>query len=325
MEEASPGTVAGEETASENSGGVEIWRCRGCEDTSGRVPTIRILNEAWHGPCFLRCSECCDALTSLYYEKDSKLYCHKDYWEKFGELCHGCSLLMTGPVMVAGDYKYHPECFACMSCKVIIEDGETYALVQHSTLYCGKCHNLLVLGPMFERLSTNPPHEQLPYTLTLVSIPAATNGNRGFSVSVEGASSSNSTGVQVKECKICFTVLGRNYSCWLNMTPCHSSASELSRGLGCGLHQDLPPPPSQARIAKKCLMSDCGGAPSGAVTVSVNPQGHPLQRSRVQQAETLAAQSLFAPPAAAHSRSSGPATLCMERCWVKASLVRPSR
>lgn len=199
MEEASPGTVAGEETASENSGGVEIWRCRGCEDTSGRVPTIRILNEAWHGPCFLRCSECCDALTSLYYEKDSKLYCHKDYWEKFGELCHGCSLLMTGPVMVAGDYKYHPECFACMSCKVIIEDGETYALVQHSTLYCGKCHNLLVLGPMFERLSTNPPHEQLPYTLTLVSIPAATNGNRGFSVSVEGASSSNGTGVQVKE------------------------------------------------------------------------------------------------------------------------------
>lgn len=47
-----------------------------------------------------RCSECQDPLTNWYYEKDGKLYCHKDYWGKFGEFCHGCSLLMTGPVMV---------------------------------------------------------------------------------------------------------------------------------------------------------------------------------------------------------------------------------
>lgn len=39
------------------------------------------------------------------------------------------------PWQVAGEYKYHPECFACMQCKVIIEDGDTYALVQHSALY----------------------------------------------------------------------------------------------------------------------------------------------------------------------------------------------
>lgn len=38
-------------------------------------------------------------------------------------------------LQVAGEFKYHPECFACMSCKVIIEDGDAYALVQHATLY----------------------------------------------------------------------------------------------------------------------------------------------------------------------------------------------
>ncbi|KAM6119691.1 LIM domain kinase 2 [Phoenicopterus ruber ruber] len=146
-----------------------------------------------------RCSECQDPLTNWYYEKDGKLYCHKDYWGKFGESCHGCSLLMTGPVMVAGEYKYHPECFACMSCKVIIEDGDTYALVQHSTLYCGKCHNQIVLTPMIEKHSTESLREQLPYTLTLISMPAATDGKRGFSVSVEGGCSSYATGVQVKE------------------------------------------------------------------------------------------------------------------------------
>ncbi|KAF7239873.1 LIM domain kinase 2 [Varanus komodoensis] len=145
------------------------------------------------------CSECQDLLTNWYYEKDGKLYCHKDYWRKFGESCHGCSLLMTGPVMVAGEYKYHPECFACMSCKVIIEDGDTYALVQHSALYCGKCHNQIVLTPMVERLSTESLCEQLPYTLTLLSMPAATDGRRGFTVTVESGHSAYATSVQVKE------------------------------------------------------------------------------------------------------------------------------
>lgn len=49
----------------------------------------------------LRCSVCSDHLTNWYYEKDGKLYCRKHYWEAFGELCHGCSLLMTGPAMVS--------------------------------------------------------------------------------------------------------------------------------------------------------------------------------------------------------------------------------
>uniref|UniRef100_A0A8C2S770 LIM domain kinase 2 n=1 Tax=Capra hircus TaxID=9925 RepID=A0A8C2S770_CAPHI len=106
---------------------------------------------------------------------------------------------MTGPVMVAGEYKYHPECFACMSCKVIIEDGDAYALVQHATLYCGKCHNEVVLAPMFERLSTESVQDQLPYSVTHISMPATTEGRRGFSVSVESACSNYATTVQVRE------------------------------------------------------------------------------------------------------------------------------
>ncbi|XP_029475428.1 LIM domain kinase 2 isoform X2 [Rhinatrema bivittatum] len=179
--------------------GEELWSCQRCAgDIAARDPLVRVGDDCWHSCCF-RCSECQDSLTTFYYQKDGKLYCHKDFWLKFGEQCHGCSLLMTGPVMVAGDYKYHPECFACMSCKVIIEDGDTYALVQHSMLYCGKCHNLLVLAPMFDRLSTSSVHEQLPYILTMVSMPAASNGKRGFSLCVEGESSNSATGVQVTE------------------------------------------------------------------------------------------------------------------------------
>ncbi|XP_071471534.1 LIM domain kinase 2 isoform X3 [Marmota flaviventris] len=179
--------------------GEDAWRCHGCGDHVAPSQRLyRTVNEAWHSSCF-RCSECQDSLTNWYYEKDGKLYCHKDYWRKFGEFCHGCSLLMTGPVMVAGEFKYHPECFACMSCKVIIEDGDAYALVQHATLYCGKCHNEVVLAPMFERLSTESVQDQLPYSVTLISMPATTEGRRGFTVSVESACSNYATTVQVKE------------------------------------------------------------------------------------------------------------------------------
>lgn len=36
---------------------------------------------------------------------------------------------------VAGEQKYHPECFTCVSCEMFIGDGDTYTLVERSKLY----------------------------------------------------------------------------------------------------------------------------------------------------------------------------------------------
>uniref|UniRef100_A0A674NUK9 LIM domain kinase 2 n=1 Tax=Takifugu rubripes TaxID=31033 RepID=A0A674NUK9_TAKRU len=143
----------------------------------------KVFQDTWHNDCF-QCSVCSDHLTNWYYEKDGKLYCRKHYWEKFGELCHGCSLLMTGPAMVAGEHKYHPECFVCLSCKVVIEDRDTYALVERSKLYCGKCYKQVILTPMLEKRSNESIVDSLPHTVTLISMPSAANGKRGLSVSV---------------------------------------------------------------------------------------------------------------------------------------------
>lgn len=38
-------------------------------------------------------------------------------------------------LQVAGEQKYHPECFTCLSCRAFIGDGDTYALVERSKLY----------------------------------------------------------------------------------------------------------------------------------------------------------------------------------------------
>ncbi|XP_031712319.1 LIM domain kinase 2 [Anarrhichthys ocellatus] len=177
--------------------GTDHCYCAGCGGDIQDSFHMKVLQDTWHTACF-QCSVCCDHLTNWYYEKEGKLYCRKHYWEKFGELCHGCSLLMTGPTMVAGEHKYHPECFLCLSCKVVIEDRDTYALVERSKLYCGKCYKQVVLTPMLEKCSHESVLDSLPHTVTLISMPSSANGKRGFSVTVL-RDVNGSASVQVKE------------------------------------------------------------------------------------------------------------------------------
>lgn len=54
-----------------------------------------------------RCCECSASLSHWYYEKDGRLFCKKDYWAKFGELCHGCNdPITTGLIMVRGSIRW---------------------------------------------------------------------------------------------------------------------------------------------------------------------------------------------------------------------------
>ncbi|XP_051962832.1 LIM domain kinase 1-like isoform X2 [Xyrauchen texanus] len=129
-----------------------------------------------------KCCECGASLSHCYYEKDGRLFCKKDYWAKFGELCHGCSEpITTGLIMVAGEQKYHPECFTCLNCHAFIGDGDTYALVERSKLYCGHCYYQTIITPV---TLPDSPCSRIPHTVTLVSIPA-TDGKRGLSVSID--------------------------------------------------------------------------------------------------------------------------------------------
>uniref|UniRef100_A0A674ECI5 LIM domain kinase 1 n=1 Tax=Salmo trutta TaxID=8032 RepID=A0A674ECI5_SALTR len=129
-----------------------------------------------------RCCECSASLSHWYYEKEGRLFCKKDYWAKFGELCHGCNdPITTGLIMVAGEQKYHPECFTCRNCKAFIGDGDTYALVERSKLYCGLCYYRTIVTPVS---LPDSPCARIPHTVTLVSIPASTDGRRGISVAI---------------------------------------------------------------------------------------------------------------------------------------------
>ncbi|XP_053729124.1 LIM domain kinase 1a isoform X6 [Synchiropus splendidus] len=98
-----------------------------------------------------------------------------------------CLRLWKRDKKVAGEQKYHPECFTCLNCRTFIGDGDTYALVERSKLYCGHCYYQTVVSPVS---LPDSPCSKIPHTVTLVSIPASAEGNngrrgRGFSVAVD--------------------------------------------------------------------------------------------------------------------------------------------
>lgn len=113
--------------------------CSGCLNHIAENEYKTALGQDWHPECF-RCSVCDNQLSSWYFERNGLLFCKDDYWTQFGQSCQQCNVIITGPVMVAGDHKFHPECFLCQHCGTFIGDGDTYALIERSKLFCGHCY-----------------------------------------------------------------------------------------------------------------------------------------------------------------------------------------
>uniref|UniRef100_A0A667WZD8 LIM domain kinase 1 n=1 Tax=Myripristis murdjan TaxID=586833 RepID=A0A667WZD8_9TELE len=128
------------------------------------------------------CCECGCILSHWYYERDGQLFCKKHYWARYGEHCHGCKeAITTGLIMVAGEQKFHPECFTCMSCGMFIGDGDTFTLVERSKLYCGHCFCQGVVSAV----KPTSPLTKSSHMVALVSLPPSANGRRGVSVTTD--------------------------------------------------------------------------------------------------------------------------------------------
>lgn len=83
--------------------------------------------------------------------------------------------------MVAGDQKFHTECFTCMNCAMIIGDGDTYTLVERTKLYCGLCF----LQGVVSAAPLTSPLTKSSHMVALVCFPPQHGGHRGLSVAVD--------------------------------------------------------------------------------------------------------------------------------------------
>ncbi|CAB3365343.1 Hypothetical predicted protein [Cloeon dipterum] len=174
-----------EETTTEDG---EPSFCAACRNEVEEGEFVHALNQDWHLECF-RCSACDAALSSWYFEKDGLLFCKDDYCAKYGEACQQCGQVITGPVMVAGDHKFHPECFCCSSCSGFIGDGEAYALVERSKLYCGQCYKRQMRPLLGRQASSSGQAGKPQHSIRLVEIPpvpVSQAGPRTVKLSLEG-------------------------------------------------------------------------------------------------------------------------------------------
>ncbi|KAF5271995.1 hypothetical protein FQR65_LT04976 [Abscondita terminalis] len=159
--------------------------CAGCLNLLDDEEFICALGQEWHLECF-RCSACDASLSNWYFEKDGLLFCKDDYWTRYGECCQQCSQIITGPVMVAGEHKFHPECFCCGSCSLFIGDGDSYALVERSKLYCGQCYKRQ-MQPL-EKTARFQFSPRKPHSIRLVEIPGGQKGIKLSADSLHGKS-----------------------------------------------------------------------------------------------------------------------------------------
>ncbi|XP_055621389.1 LIM domain kinase 1 isoform X2 [Toxorhynchites rutilus septentrionalis] len=173
--------------------GKDYSSCASCYNAIEKEEYISALGQGWHADCF-RCSVCDTHLSSWYFEKEGLLFCKNDYWAKYGECCQQCAQVISGPVMVAGDHKFHPECFCCDSCKIFIGDGEAYALVERSKLFCGNCYKQQMhdtgkaASDSTDRVTpctTENTQKKIPHSIRLVEIPWTGSKKDGIRLAVD--------------------------------------------------------------------------------------------------------------------------------------------
>jgi len=101
-------------------------KCRGCsepivgksvKDSSGR------LTGRYHKHCFT-CRTCNDPFpTAEFYVFDNSPYCERHYHELNGSICAACNRGIEGQYLETDAHrKFHPRCFTCTTCRVVLRD-----------------------------------------------------------------------------------------------------------------------------------------------------------------------------------------------------------
>jgi hypothetical protein len=111
----------------QNTRNASKGNCRGCsepifgksvKDSSGR------LTGRYHKHCFV-CKTCSDPFpTAEFYVFENSPYCELHYHELNGSVCASCHHGIEGQYLETdARTKFHPRCFTCTTCRVVLRDG----------------------------------------------------------------------------------------------------------------------------------------------------------------------------------------------------------
>uniref|UniRef100_A0A5S6QN20 Actin-binding LIM protein 1 n=1 Tax=Trichuris muris TaxID=70415 RepID=A0A5S6QN20_TRIMR len=97
--------------------------CAACDQCISSGQVLLALDTQWHTWCF-KCTVCHCVLHGEYMEKDGLPYCVRDYDLQFGIKCHECNKYISGRVLQAGNFHFHPNCARCSRCEAPFLDGQ---------------------------------------------------------------------------------------------------------------------------------------------------------------------------------------------------------
>ncbi|ORZ33652.1 hypothetical protein BCR44DRAFT_127235 [Catenaria anguillulae PL171] len=102
---------------------VTLPRCGGCKNVITRDTRVcAALGRKYHPQCFV-CAKCSTSFPdkSFYVLKDQP-YCRQCYHEENGTICGGCQQPIEGPCACVVEGRFHPNCFACATCRDPLTD-----------------------------------------------------------------------------------------------------------------------------------------------------------------------------------------------------------
>eukprot|EP01117_Protostelium_nocturnum_P007625 TRINITY_DN2731_c0_g1_i1.p1 TRINITY_DN2731_c0_g1~~TRINITY_DN2731_c0_g1_i1.p1 ORF type:complete len:191 (+),score=37.98 TRINITY_DN2731_c0_g1_i1:79-651(+) len=146
--------------------------CGGCSEPFIDV-SIRAFNMSWHPTC-LGCNVCGKDFSdgsAVNEGEDGFAYCYRDYVDTFAPRCAGCGDPIIGQTINAAGKSFHPDHFACATCKCpfpegqffIGDDGAPYCerhYYESSGLICADCEKPIYTGKCinFDEKRFHPEH-----------------------------------------------------------------------------------------------------------------------------------------------------------------------